>query len=113
MIISILALVDLGCDHFWNLNGLIINRNEKDQVRKYDCNYSDRDRTKEKTNHYIQDLKDGDDDVCGAVLDTLSADYLSYITNLVKASKTPPKSKHKTEEHISRLFDEKDNKPAA
>lgn len=40
---------------------------------------------------YIEGLKDGDDDVCGAVLDSFTDDYLSYITGLVKASKTPSK----------------------
>lgn len=31
-----------------------------------------RDKTKEKKNPYIQHLKDDDDDVCGAVLDSFS-----------------------------------------
>ncbi len=42
----------------------------------------------------IQNLKDGQDDICGAVLDTLSQDYLSYISNLVKNNKTPLKKKN-------------------
>lgn len=35
------------------------------------------------------------DEICGAVLDTLSSDYLSYISQLVKNSKTPVKKKDK------------------
>lgn len=51
-----------------------------------------RDKTKEKKNPYIQQLKDDDDDVCGAVLGSFAIKfYLSYISGLVKATKTPSK----------------------
>ena len=49
------------------------------------------DRPKSRDYDSLESLKDGDDDVCGAVLDTLSNDYLKYISDLVKGSKTPPK----------------------
>jgi hypothetical protein len=36
-------------------------------------------------------LKQGDE-ICGAMLDTFSDDYLSYITHLIKNTKTPNKN---------------------
>jgi hypothetical protein len=44
----------------------------------------------------LLNLKEGDE-LCGAVLDTFSDDYLSYITHLVKNTKTPVKKKGKHE----------------
>jgi hypothetical protein len=50
------------------------------------------DRKGEGGHRELDNLKD-DDEICEGVLDTLSDDYLSYISHLVKHSKTPQKDK--------------------
>lgn len=49
------------------------------------------DKKFEAENRALENLKEGDE-ICEAVLDTFSDDYLSYITHLVKNSKTPNKN---------------------
>ena len=59
------------------------------------------DRQKSKSNNLVEEITDGENDICGDVLDTLNADYLSYISDLVKASKTPSKKRPKPEQKVN------------